>query len=1321
MRHFITVLSLCCYLCSSLFANSTKVYENFEGVSNDLQGTTEEDKVNGILYKGHQSAAGGHDGGAVVTSVLNGKIRTRVTSAQQTKGQITWDSSGLPERELSYVEIILPSTTINNFSYQFSKENGASTSGYIWTQARALVGTTWEPLFNPIYKASNGFGPWQAVQSTPPKTITKVRIYAWANGASNPGNVFLDNIRINSIGMAESFTGVTNDLIGEDVTDKINGILFEGYQADSGAHSGGTIVTSVTNNEIKTKATANTNGGLSWDVAGLPSKQLTYLEITLPPSSDINTFSYKIRKSKSGFLWTQARALVGATWEPLFDPLLRDTYATSQWSAQQTSETKIASKIRIYTWANGGMNPGDVFFDDITINVGVSPSNLVVSTKTDNSLTFSWDSMTGAKLYHILVDGNDDFSSTEVDVIVPKETTTYQATGLETGTNYYYKVAAYYSYGDSPYASGSTTTSFDAGITDSKQYWIKNKWNYDNRWTIDSVVSTGAKSNISNNPNNVNDWYVNQTSNFTIEAISDSSFNLTIKTSDSWAGGKAWVDWNHDGIFDDSTEVAGYFLDDNGNPESSYYKFDSVLPSGGNTITITVPDTAALPALPFTTRIRVKAVDVGNLQPANLLPDQNRIGQAHDYGLTIIAPPSSNYLTVTPNTSTPIAGVANNLTLTAKNSGSTSTLTSFTGAHDVRISGVKEAPDGTYGTFNGISLTSVSALTATDSGQVISVSFSNGIATVPLVLNHAGSNDIKFEIKDLVSVGSYELAQGGSPDVVHGERDDIKFMTNLNSTNNYNGGVFIPQPVIKLVDRFLNICTTDSVTQITALKNAPNDPNLIGSQTVTTSNGIATFTNLGNMNLTKNTIFNLSVKFVNETLGYEIISNELSVKGSAAKSGKCVELSGSEYGDLGSHSYLDAKNMGSVTVETWVYINSLPSTRMCIIGSDDTTSYPGVNFGIDSDGKLFFKAKFQGSNQNLDGTSTDSVPFSEWVHVAFSYNNETKDFSFYINAEETGTLSVNASSDNIWPKRIRYVGKSVFDSITNFTGRIDELRIWNIARTAQELENNKYELTSTTRSSSSQPIAYYRFDTYTGKFASDYSSNSAPLEIINFTNDTLWADSNFKLTPVLGFESSVKGSTLTWAIEEEIGVKKYVIKDSSGEIITTVIADGSSSYNIELPEGITDVVIEIVDNDGSSQTYAPEDGNKQITFYDLEKGWNLIAITADNADLTELKKSSSGAIWAWNGESYTSVESAEATNAVWVYMNSAKQVKVTGTKSNATIKLSSGWNLVGPTENGHIPEKAISTYSWDSINEMYQNINKDSILQEGIGYWIFSF
>ncbi len=211
------------------------------------------------------------------------------------------------------------------------------------------------------------------------------------------------------------------------------------------------------------------------------------------------------------------------------------------------------------------------------------------------------------------------------------------------------------------------------------------------------------------------------------------------------------------------------------------------------------------------------------------------------------------------------------------------------------------------------------------------------------------------------------------------------------------------------------------------------------------------------------------------------------------------------------------------------------------------------------------------------------------------------------------------------------------------------------------------------------------------------------------------------VTPTIGFEAKQLGSTLSWSVEEEIGVKKYVIKDDSGKIITTVIADGSSSYHVELPEGITDVVIEVVDNDGSSQTYAPEDGNRQVTFYDLEKGWNLIAITADNADLTELENVASGAIWAWNEESYTSVESAEATNAVWVYMNSAKQVKIIGEKSDATINLSSGWNLVGPVENIHIPEKVLSTYSWNSISEMYQNITKDSILQEGVGYWLFSF
>jgi hypothetical protein len=89
---------------------------------------------------------------------------------------------------------------------------------------------------------------------------------------------------------------------------------------------------------------------------------------------------------------------------------------------------------------------------------------------------------------------------------------------------------------------------------------------------------------------------------------------------------------------------------------------------------------------------------------------------------------SATSLTLAAATATPTAGVADNLTITAKD-GCGNTATSYTGTKDLTFGGASAAPDGTQPTVtsnNG---------TATDFGQNTNIDFINGVATV------SGSNN----------------------------------------------------------------------------------------------------------------------------------------------------------------------------------------------------------------------------------------------------------------------------------------------------------------------------------------------------------------------------------------------------------------------------------------------------------------------------------------------------------------------------------------------------------------------------------------------------
>ncbi len=190
-------------------------------------------------------------------------------------------------------------------------------------------------------------------------------------------------------------------------------------------------------------------------------------------------------------------------------------------------------------------------------------------------------------------------------------------------------------------------------------------------------------------------------------------------------------------------------------------------------------------------------------------------------------------------------------------------------------------------------------------------------------------------------------------------------------------------------------------------------------------------------------------------------------------------------------------------------------------------------------------------------------------------------------------------------------------------------------------------------------------------------------------------------------------------MENEINVKEYQIYETTkDELITTIKADGSRIYTVELPYEVENVYVVVVDKSGYEQVFY-SDNDKNSTFtYQLIEGWNLIAMVSDNTDLAPLKKVIQGNLWSWNGTEYEIASSPKATEAIWVYSPKATDGTVEVTKSEKQIRLHQGWNMVGPTSNTSSPLDADIIYSWE---EKYQTILQDDILIQGVGYWIFTF
>jgi hypothetical protein len=159
-----------------------------------------------------------------------------------------------------------------------------------------------------------------------------------------------------------------------------------------------------------------------------------------------------------------------------------------------------------------------------------------------------------------------------------------------------------------------------------------------------------------------------------------------------------------------------------------------------------------------------------------------------------------------------------------------------------------------------------------------------------------------------------------------------------------------------------------------------------------------------------------------------------------------------------------------------------------------TTSRTGSNFydglgllyadvaGLANDfGTSILNGKFAFGGVSTTVQSTTTVTSGTWIHVAAVRVKATGKMSVLVNGvDEASATGSTATLDA--PKSIDFGGNTI-DS-RYFKGMIDEVRIWNIARTAAEIK-----ATMRVRLAGNEPglVGYYRFDEGSGVTAEDSS------------------------------------------------------------------------------------------------------------------------------------------------------------------------------------------------------------------------------------------
>ncbi len=209
-----------------------------------------------------------------------------------------------------------------------------------------------------------------------------------------------------------------------------------------------------------------------------------------------------------------------------------------------------------------------------------------------------------------------------------------------------------------------------------------------------------------------------------------------------------------------------------------------------------------------------------------------------------------------------------------------------------------------------------------------------------------------------------------------------------------------------------------------------------------------------------------------------------------------------DYVNIPHHAALNIT--GAFSCEAW--IKTAATTEQYIFAKGENSYDFAVNGGGGGAGKLSFYAFGVSTAWTYSATSiADGI----WHHVAAVRNGTSIQLFIDGNLSTTGTCgsgSISTGTSNL------QIGQRASMATKNFNGQIDEVRLWNTARTQGQLQGNRYcELLGT----ETGLAAYYKFN-------QPLYSTSLPDLTANANNGTL---TNFTLTGTTSNWVAVGGVT----------------------------------------------------------------------------------------------------------------------------------------------------------------------------------------------------
>ena len=207
-----------------------------------------------------------------------------------------------------------------------------------------------------------------------------------------------------------------------------------------------------------------------------------------------------------------------------------------------------------------------------------------------------------------------------------------------------------------------------------------------------------------------------------------------------------------------------------------------------------------------------------------------------------------------------------------------------------------------------------------------------------------------------------------------------------------------------------------------------------------------------------------------------------------------------------------------ITLEAWINVNEFKSQPFAgsVIVKDQGSNSSGYMIRCGGNGIINFNLG-NGSWHEINSPA-NSIQLNSWHHVATTYDGSA--MKIFIDGELSAQTNIagltigNAVNSNL------FVGESPAFPGRVFNGKIDEVRIWNAARTQSQIQSTMNTILSSEYYSSpdSGLVGYWRMDEETGQTAEDLSfyENNATLgtSANQDASDPTWVEANILIVTV---------------------------------------------------------------------------------------------------------------------------------------------------------------------------------------------------------------